>query len=436
MQLSITVFYRTAKIRKANELRTELTTIVEDLDVSQRGNFYIYEEVFREKIKNAEADAMVLYYDHRYDELLMGYSNIYVMELPDYCLDIWENYSTKQGEFKIKDSNTYIVGQTCTDASDRTVVLFVKAEFEPFAATQDVFANQFLFLSAVIILMAIIFVCIIQFQVVKPITSLTNSAKSLAKGKFDTVFDAEGFEEIEELADTLNYAATELSKLDDYQKDLMTNVSHDLRTPLTLISGYSEMMRDYPSERTEANLQIIIDESKRLTGLVNDILSLTKMDMDTENWVMESYNLTENIKEIVYRIEKMVEGSDIKIIFNYDCQVNIVANLDQINKVIYNYISNAINYIGEDKLVIINQTVQNGFVTISVIDHGVGIPKDEIPNVWQRYYKAKNHIRASVGSGLGLSIVRGVLNKHGFEYGVNSEEGVGSEFWFKASIDK
>ena len=214
------------------------------------------------------------------------------------------------------------------------------------------------------------------------------------------------------------------------------NVSHDLRTPLTLISGYGEMMKDFPSERTEDNLQIIIDESKRLNGLVNDILLLTKMDMDAQNWVFESYNLTENIKEIVYRMEKMVEELNIDFVFDYENEVNIVGNMDQMNKVLYNFISNAINYIGDDKMVIVKQIVKDDYVTISVIDHGKGIPKDEIQNVWQRYYKAKNHIRASVGSGLGLSIVRGVLEKHGFEYGVNSEEGKGSEFWFKAKIDK
>ena len=90
----------------------------------------------------------------------------------------------------------------------------------------------------------------------------------------------------------------------------------------------------------------------------------------------------------------------------------------------------------DDKIVIVNQKVENDYVTISVIDHGKGIPKDEISNVWERYYKARNHIRASIGSGLGLSIVRGVLEKHNFEYGVNSEEGSGSEFWFKTKIDK
>lgn len=436
MQLSLTVFYRTAKIKKAKELTTELVTIVEGVDVSQRGNFYFYEEVFRDKIQNAEADAWVLYYDHRYDSLLVGYSNIYVMELPEICNTMWEDYSEIQGPFKIKDRNTYVIGETTKDKLGRPIMVLVKAEFQPFAATQDVFSNQFVFLSIIIVLMGFLFVIAIQHQVVKPITSLTNSAKNLAKGNFDTKFNAKGFDEIEELSDTLNYAAVELSKMDDYQKDLMMNVSHDLRTPLTLISGYSEMMKDFPNERTEENLQIIIDESKRLNGLVNDILLLTKMDMDSQNWVFESYNITENIKEIVYRMEKMAEDLHIKFIFNYDQEVNIVANLEQMNKVLYNFLSNAINYVGDDKIVIVNQKVENDYVTISVIDHGKGIPKDEISNVWERYYKAKNHIRASIGSGLGLSIVRGVLEKHNFEYGVNSEEGSGSEFWFKTKIDK
>ena len=109
----------------------------------------------------------------------------------------------------------------------------------------------------------------------------------------------------------------------------------------------------------------------------------------------------------------------------------VLADCEQFEKVIYNFLSNAINYIGNDNMVIIKQTVDTKFVTISVIDHGIGIPSDEIDNIWYRYYKAKTHKRASVGSGLGLAIVRSILEKHGFEYGVNSELNKGSEFWVK-----
>ena len=211
----------------------------------------------------------------------------------------------------------------------------------------------------------------------------------------------------------------------------MANVSHDLRTPLTWITGYGEMLKDYPEERTEENLQIIIDEGKRLTGLVNDILSLTKIETNSIEMDKETYNITENIREIVNRQEKLIENLKIDIKFEYDQDVMINADCEQLEKVIYNFLSNAINYVGEDNLVIVRQTVEDKYVKISFIDHGVGIPEEEIDNIWYRYYKAKTHKRASVGSGLGLAIVRSILEKHGFEYGVVSKLNSGSEFWFK-----
>ena len=313
-------------------------------------------------------------------------------------------------------------------------MLFIGTEFTFFEVTQRVFSSQFIILSIVIFMMSIVFAIIMHHKIVKPMASITKGAHELAKGNYDAKFEAEGYLEIEELSDTLNYAAKELSALDGYQKELMANVSHDLRTPLTLISGYSEMMRDYPEERTEENLQVIVDESKRLTKLVNDILSLTKLQTNKANQIKESFNLTDSIKDIVYRQEKLIEELDIKIVFEYQEEVNVYANQEQLEKVIYNYINNAINYVGNDKLVIVKQVVEKGFVKISVIDHGIGIPEAEIPNIWDRYYKAKTHKRATVGSGLGLSIVKTVLEKQGIEYGVNSKVNEGSEFWFKTKV--
>ena len=194
------------------------------------------------------------------------------------------------------------------------------------------------------------------------------------------------------------------------------------------------MLIDYPEERTEDNLKIIVDEGKRLTGLVNDILALSKIETNAIELEKDVYNITENINEIVKRQEKLIENLNIKIQFEYDQEVLINADCDQFAKVIYNFLSNAINYAGDDHLVIVRQTVVDKHVILSVIDHGIGIPKEEIDNIWYRYYKAKTHKRASVGSGLGLAIVRSILDKHGFEYGVISEINEGSEFWVKIPV--
>ncbi len=436
-QLTLMVFYRSNKIKSANHLTNDLVQIVEKIDIHQKIDRAQYAELFFSKTQEIEADAWILYPNGNSDlnnDAIIWLSNY--PKIPSDVEEYWVSHLNVEGPFSDKAQSFYISGYSTKDIKGYDVMVLVKARYLPFGITQDVFSNQFMLITIIIILMGFSFAIIMQNQVVNPIVSLTKSAKQLAKGNFDSKFNAEGFDEIEELSDALNYAATELSKMDYYQKELMTNVSHDLKTPLTLIAGYGEMMRDFPDERTEENLQIIVDESKRLNGLVNDILSLTKIQIGSEKLEKEVYSLTESVREIVYRQQKLVESLGINITFNYETNVNIFANQEQMSKVIYNYISNAINYIGEDKQVIVNQTINNNNVTISVIDHGVGISDEDLPNIWHRYFKAKNHIRASVGSGLGLSIVRTVLEIHGFEYGVKSKVGEGSEFYFTVKIEE
>ncbi|MBQ2891944.1 MAG: HAMP domain-containing histidine kinase [Bacilli bacterium] len=428
--------YRSVKVKSIRELQEELVEVIQDVDVAEPHEFYKYREVFMENVNSAESDVWIIYYDNYNGSINIAYANKYFSETPTICIESWNEYHHRLGEFTIKDKNSYAKGEIINDKTGKTVMLFISTEFTFFDVTQRVFSSQFIIITIIVFIMSIAFAVIMHHKIVKPIASITKGAQELAKGNYDAKFEAEGYLEIEELSDTLNYAANELSKLDGYQKELMANVSHDLRTPLTLISGYSEMMRDYPGERTEENLQVIVDESKRLTKLVNDIISLTKIQTSNNDLEKESFNLTDSIKDIVYRQEKLIEELNIKIVFEFEEEVNIFANQEQLEKVIYNYINNAINYVGLDKTVIVKQIVENDYVKISVIDHGVGISEEELPNIWDRYYKAKTHKRATIGSGLGLSIVKTVLEKQGFEYGVNSKLNEGSEFWFKTKIYK
>jgi len=248
-------------------------------------------------------------------------------------------------------------------------------------------------------------------------------------------FDGKDYKEITELSETLNHTAKELSKSDVLQKELLANVSHDLRTPLTMITAYSEVMRDLPGENTPENVQVIIDETKRLTFLVNDLLDMSKIQAGVTTLETKEYDLTESINAAIERHSKLLEPYGYKVIFKYDRHVLVEADEFKIYQVIYNLIGNAVNYTGEDKKVIIKQIVENGNVRIQVIDSGEGIPKDKLENVWDRYYKIdKEHKRAIMGSGLGLSIVQNILKLHNAKYGVESEEGVGSTFWFELPV--
>ena len=230
----------------------------------------------------------------------------------------------------------------------------------------------------------------------------------------------------------MNYAAEELAKTDNLQKELVANISHDLRTPLTMIKGYSEVMRDIPGENNPENVQVIIDETERLTELVNDMLDLSKIRAGTRKPEIEIFDLTETVRSVLQRYEKLTEKDNYIITFDADENVLVTADRPMILPVIYNLVNNALIYAGDDKRVSIVQSVWNNRVRISVIDTGVGIAPEDIPYIWDRYYKVdKVHKRAKVGTGLGLSIVKGILESHGAAYGVESRVGEGSNFWFE-----
>lgn len=231
---------------------------------------------------------------------------------------------------------------------------------------------------------------------------------------------------------TLNYTVNELTKSERLQRELIANVSHDLRTPLTMITAYAEVMRDLPGENTPENVQVIIDEAKRLTGLVNDLLDISKLQAGVSEIKMAEYNLTNGVKAVMDRYAKLVEQQGYKIIFCYDQEVWVEADEFKIYQVLYNLVNNAVNYTGEDKTVTVSQVVNGGIVRIEVRDTGEGIAQDQLENVWDRYYKIdKNHKRAVMGTGLGLSIVKNILKQHDARYGVKSKPGQGSTFWFE-----
>lgn len=261
------------------------------------------------------------------------------------------------------------------------------------------------------------------------------SARELAKGNYSVEFSGKDYREIAELSETLNFAASELEKTEGFRKELLANVSHDLRTPLTMIIAYAEGMRDLPGENTPENLQVIIDESRRLTNLVNDMLDISKLQAGVLEKEISVYNLTESIESVLERYNKLKEQEGYSIEFQYEQEVWVEADEFKIFQVIYNLINNAINYTGADKQVLVRQRIKDDIVRIEVTDTGAGIAKEALPYVWERYYKVdKTHKRAVMGTGLGLSIVKNILILHEAAYGVESEQGKGSTFWFELPI--
>ena len=325
------------------------------------------------------------------------------------------------------DSLMYI--RICQNNVGHNVAIMINGTIAPVDATVQTLIHQMMLISIILLLLAAAVSLLMSRIIAKPISKLNNSAKALATANYNVSFQAHGYREIEELSDTLDYAAKELSKVDEYRRELLANVSHDMRTPLTLISGYGEVMRDIPSENNSENLNIIISEAKRLTELVNDMLEQTKYTDGAMHLELQVFNLSDTLNEIVTRYRKFTENEGYLI--HADIEKDIFVNADpiKITQAIYNLMNNAINY--TDKHIYITLSLANAMARVEIRDTGEGIPADKIPHIWNRYYKVeKEHRRAMRGSGLGLSIVRNILELHHAKYGVTSRIGEGSTFWF------
>ena len=216
--------------------------------------------------------------------------------------------------------------------------------------------------------------------------------------------------------------------------ELIANVSHDLRTPLTMIRVYAEMIRDLYAnnpEKRNRNVGVIMEECDRLTTLVQNLLDLSKLQSGVDTLQCGTFDLTETIRRILRRYDALEqEGYHIRFAQSKPCPV--VGDEGRIEQVLYNLINNAVNYTGPDKRINLMVADHGDRVRVLVADTGPGIATEDLAHIWDRYYKVdKVHQRAVTGSGLGLSIVRSIMELHGMAYGVDSIVGQGSTFWFE-----
>ncbi len=302
----------------------------------------------------------------------------------------------------------------------------------PVTSTVQTIRSELWVLTTALLLIGFLLSSILSRRISRPIIQTTEAARALSQGEFTPIRDANAYREIAQLNRQLAQAARDLRKVEETQRELIANISHDLRTPLTLIEGYVEAMRDIPGENTPENLQVILDETHRLTTLVNAVLDYSRSQNAAPEGNSCRFSLTESIREILTRYVKLTEQDGYVIRFRQQGEVFVRADPLKISQVAYNLINNALTYTGDDKTVTITQTIQNGRVRLSVTDTGEGIEPEELPYIWNRYYRGKKpHKRAAVGTGLGLNIARSILDGYGMDYGAESTVGTGSTFWFE-----
>ena len=299
--------------------------------------------------------------------------------------------------------------------------------------SRDRILNIVYMTAAVIFFLSLIILLVFTKTVYFPLKKITAGAKEYAGGNLDYTIKVDTNDEMGYLADTLNYMSGELNKLEDYQKSFIANVSHDFRSPLTSIKGYLEAILDgtIPPELQEKYLHILISETERLNKLTEGMLTLNSLD--SQGFLNRSnFDINRVIKDTAEMFEGACNARNIVLDLTFSDDVEMVyADLGRIQQVLYNLIDNAIKFSHDDSVIYIQCLQQYEKIFVSVKDTGIGIPKESVKKIWDRFYKTDtSRGRDKKGTGLGLAIVKEIIQAHGENIDVVSTPGVGSEFIF------
>jgi len=315
---------------------------------------------------------------------------------------------------------------------DQLTMVLVSSVVTPLTATIETIKSQYVIIVIVVIIMAILLALLLSKFLLKPIKKINDESKNLSKGLYDNSNIRFISKEYDELNNTLIDANKDILKADKARKELLGNVSHDLRTPLTMIVGYGEMIRDLPEENNENNINVIIDEAKRLSTLVDDLIDISIIENDGIILKKEKTSLNGLLNSVYHQYEKYCESQGVKFELKLKKDIEIEVDAHRIKQVLYNFINNALYHDDKKKQkIILGSEIIDGKYRVYVYDNGKGIKQENIDKIWDRYYKLnEEHKRQHIGSGIGLSLSKQILMQHGLNYGVESIEGKYSKFYF------
>lgn len=292
----------------------------------------------------------------------------------------------------------------------------------------------------IISLVLLLAFAMIYLLVAYPTRKIRTAALEYAKGNYDYPMNVRSHDEIRDLADSITYMVGEIRNVEDYQKKFIANVSHDFRSPLTSIRGYAEAMKDgtIPPEAQSRYLDIILFETDRLSKLTSNILDLNRIDAQGAMLDITSFDINKVIKNTAAAFEGICRQKKIVIELEFASEETFVdADMSRIQQVLYNLTDNAIKFSKQDSKVVIETEEKGTKALIRVRDYGVGIPKESIKKIWDRFYKSdSSRGKDKKGTGLGLSIVKEVISAHEENINVISTEGVGTEFTFTLTLSE
>lgn len=342
----------------------------------------------------------------------------------------------EQGQFiELSSQDVMVYGKKFT-VDENVYYIISNITLQSLNILSKTIQGQFVYISLLVMGLSLIISILFSNFISGPILQVKQEAKKLSYGNYDVHFDNFEINEIKELAETIEVAAHEIQKVEVVQKELVANVSHDLKTPLTMIKAYAEMIKDISGDnkiKRNEHLDVIIAETDSLNNLVKDLLNLSKLQAGAISVNIQPFDLTGLINEVASHFRPLCLAENVDLVV--ECEPELVACGDnkRINEVLNNFLSNALKHYGDDKKIIIKAYLLNkDKIKVEIIDHGTGIAKEDLPNIWERYFKIdKSYQRSKTGTGLGLAINKAILEAHQSDYGVYSQKDKGSTFYFE-----
>ncbi len=332
-----------------------------------------------------------------------------------------------------------LMGLPIKNSGEISKGILIITSLAPMEDTAEILKGQLVYITILLLIASLMISFPIAFSFANPILEIKKVAEKMAGGDFTARIKLtrkpKKRDEIGKLAETVNNMGEQLSKIDQLRKDLIANVSHDLRTPLSLIRGYAETIKDVTGdnpEKRDRQLGVIIEETERLGKIVDDILNLSQLQSGNVKLSKTSFNINALINTALNSYDILTEKTGVELLQMGAADVDVVADEVRIGQVIHNLINNGFNHTPSGGKITVNTIVANETVRIEISDTGKGISQEALPHIWERYYKAdKTTGKKTTGTGLGLAIVKGIMEAHQSEYGVESEKGVGTTFWFE-----
>ena len=355
--------------------------------------------------------------------------------LPDNYNEILSLLKASDEGYIESTEDDYYVYVTYVDynGQDGKSVLYISTPLEAQGSAVNILRRILVWVTVLSLAAGFILSWFIARKFSKPVQRLSEKADKLGEKEYSEAYDSGFCSELDSLNQTLDRTNEKLNTSKEFQMQLLSNVSHDLRTPLTMIKGYAEMIRDISWEDSEAmssDLQVIIKEADRLNALVNEILEYSELQTEDDTKDMEQLDLSELVKSSAERFEKLLQPENVVIEKDIDLGLTATGNPGLLERALYNLMDNAVRHTGDGKKIRVALKQKDGIKVISVQDFGNGIAPEEIDHIWDRYYTSRQRKGKGV-SGLGLAIVKQIALKHRGKCYAESKEGEGCTFFIE-----